>query len=80
MQGTLSSHAIDIMWTRYPDLYTIMDGNRNRWWAHQVGELLSRGGTYFFALGQNHLADSRGIPTLLRELGVVPASDLKIVS
>ena len=80
MQGHLNSRAIDDMRTRLPALYEIMDGERNRWWARQVGELLSRGGTYFVAIGQNHFADSRGIPTLLTEQAVVPASDLKVIS
>jgi uncharacterized protein YbaP (TraB family) len=80
MRGHLVSRAIDRMRTRLPDLYRIMDGERNRWWTRQVGELLSRGGSYFVAIGQDHFADSRGIPTLLREQGIVAAPDLKIIS
>ena len=56
-----------------------MDGERNRWWVHQVDDLLSRSGTYFVAIGQNHFSDSRGIPTLLIEQGVVPAAHLKTI-
>ena len=79
MQGHLVSRAIDRMRTRLPDLYSTMDGERNKWWTRQVDELLSRGGTYFVAIGQDHFADSRGIPTLLTETGVVNPSTLKLV-
>ncbi len=70
MHGHLTSRAIDRMRTELPDLYEIMDGRRNRWWAQKVRELLSRGGTYFVAIGQDHFADSHGIPAQLAELGV----------
>jgi uncharacterized protein YbaP (TraB family) len=79
MQGHLNSHAIDIMRNQLPGLYEVMDGERNRWWVHQVDDLLSRSGTYFVAIGQNHFSDSRGIPTLLIEQGVVPAAHLKTI-
>jgi len=79
MQGHLVSRAIDRMRTRLPDLYKTMDEERNRWWTRRVDELLSRGGTYFVAIGQDHFADSRGIPTLLTETGVVKPSTLKLV-
>jgi uncharacterized protein YbaP (TraB family) len=73
MQGHLVPRAIDRMRTRLPDLYEVMDGQRNRWWTRKIDQLLSRGGTYFVAIGQDHFADSRGIPALLREQGIVIA-------
>jgi uncharacterized protein YbaP (TraB family) len=79
MEGHLVSRTIDRMRARYPALYEVMDGQRNRWWARQIGDLLSRGGTYFVAIGQDHFADSRGIPTLLREEGIVKGSELKFL-
>jgi len=77
MHGHLVSRAIDHMRARQPQLYEVMDAERNRWWARQIGGLLSRGGTYFVAIGQNHFADSRGIPALLTEEGIVKDSELK---
>ena len=79
MQGHLVSRSIDRMRTRLPDLYEIMDGQRNRWWVRQIGDLLSRGGTYFVAIGQAHFADPRGIPTLLTEGGILKPSEFKRV-
>jgi uncharacterized protein len=77
--GHLVSRAIDRMRTELPDLYEVMDGQRNRWWARQIGDLLSRGGTYFVAIGQDHFADAHGIPTLLTELGIVKSSELRLI-
>jgi uncharacterized protein YbaP (TraB family) len=78
-RGRLVARAIDRMRTQLPELYEILDGQRNRWWARRIGELLAIGGTYFAALGQDHFADSRGIPTLLTELRIVEPSELKLI-
>ena len=64
------------MRTYYPDLYEFMDGERNRWWARQIGTLLGQGGTYFVAIGQDHFADPEGIQTQVLKMGVVTSSEL----
>jgi uncharacterized protein YbaP (TraB family) len=79
MDGHLVSRSIDRMRTKYPDLYEIMDGQRNRWWVKTIDDLLSRGGTHFVAIGQDHFADSRGIKTLLMTGGIVKPSGLRLV-
>jgi uncharacterized protein YbaP (TraB family) len=79
MEGHLVSRSIERMRTKYPDLYEVMDAQRNRWWVQKFDELLARGGEYFVAIGQDHCADSHGIPVLLVEMGVVKASQLKLV-
>jgi uncharacterized protein YbaP (TraB family) len=61
---------------RYPDLNEIIDGERNRWWAKTIGELLARGGHFFVAIGQDHCADPQGIPTQLVRLGILKPSEL----
>jgi uncharacterized protein YbaP (TraB family) len=80
MEGHLVARPIERMRTQLPDLYEIMDGQRNRWWVRQIDELLSRGGTYFVAIGQDHFADSRGIPALLLEQGILKQDQLQHVS
>ena len=80
MQGHLVALTILQMQKRYPGLYEFMDGQRNRWWALQIGRLLAQGGTYFVAIGQDHFADPLGIQTQLIKLGVLAPSELKQVS
>lgn len=77
MQGRLGSRSIVQMRKRYPELYEFMDGERNRWWANKVGELLSQHGRFLVAVGQNHFADPHGILTQLRRLKIVKAADLE---
>jgi uncharacterized protein YbaP (TraB family) len=78
MRGRLVARTMLRMQKLYPDLYEFMDGQRDRWWARQVGRLLAQGGTYFVAIGQDHFADPLGIPTQLRELGVLSPSELEL--
>lgn len=47
MQGHLIARTMIRMQQRYPDLYELMDGQRDRWWARQVGRLLMQGGHLF---------------------------------
>jgi uncharacterized protein YbaP (TraB family) len=76
MDGRLVARPINGMRTRYPDLYEIMDAERNRWWATTIEELLARGGCYFAAIGQEHCADPQGIPAQLVRLGILKPSAL----
>jgi uncharacterized protein YbaP (TraB family) len=79
MKGHLVSRTIIRMRRHYPGLYEVMDGERNRWWARQIGKLIGKGGTYFVAVGQDHFADPQGIQTQLLKLGVVTSSELRLV-
>jgi uncharacterized protein YbaP (TraB family) len=55
---------------KMPDLYRVMQLERNAWWARKVDELLATGGTYFIAVGQLHVLGPDGIPRQLERLGV----------
>jgi uncharacterized protein YbaP (TraB family) len=56
------------MRTRTPDLYRIMQVQRNAWWARTVDRLLSAGGTHFIGIGQMHVVGPDGIPMQLQRL------------
>jgi uncharacterized protein YbaP (TraB family) len=58
--------AVARMRTRTPDLYRIMQVQRNGWWARKIDELLDAGGTHFVAIGQMHVLGPDGIPAQLR--------------
>jgi uncharacterized protein YbaP (TraB family) len=76
MHGRLASRSIERMRHQYPELYEIMDGARNRWWAQKISDLLTAGNNAFIAIGQNHFADSQGILTLLKRLKIATATEL----
>jgi len=79
MRGHLVDRTMLRMHAQYPELYEVMDGERNRWWARKIAELIGRGGEYFAAIGQDHCADPEGIPFELVRLGVVGACGLRQV-
>jgi uncharacterized protein len=60
--------AVERMRTRTPDLYRIMQVQRNAWWARTVDRLLSAGGTHFIGIGQMHVVGPDGIPMQLQRL------------
>jgi len=57
--------AVERMRTRTPDLYRIMQVQRNAWWARTIDRLLKRGGTHFIGIGQMHALGPDGV---LRQL------------
>jgi uncharacterized protein YbaP (TraB family) len=57
--------AVERMRTRTPDLYRIMQVQRNAWWAQTIDRLLKGGGTHFIGIGQMHMLGPDGI---LRQL------------
>jgi len=67
-QGPMRS--LDRMRTKTPELYQIMQPQRNSWWARKAYELLATGGTHFIAIGQLHVLGSDGVPRQLERLGV----------
>jgi uncharacterized protein YbaP (TraB family) len=58
--------AVERMRMRTPDLYRIMQVQRNGWWAQTIDGLLASGGTHFVAVGQMHTLGPDGIPGQLR--------------
>ncbi|HKP29473.1 MAG TPA: TraB/GumN family protein [Gemmatimonadales bacterium] len=64
--------SLDRMRTRMPDLYQVMQAQRNLWWARKIEELLAAGGTSFVAVGQLHVLGPDGIPHQLEKIGVQP--------
>lgn len=57
--------AVERMRTRTPDLYRIMQVQRNAWWVQTIDRLLKSGGTHFIGIGQMHTLGPDGI---LRQL------------
>jgi uncharacterized protein YbaP (TraB family) len=69
LTGGGDAGSLDRMRT-YPDLYRIMQPQRNRRWAQQINTLLDTPGTSFVAIGLLHVLGPDGIPRQLRSLGV----------
>jgi uncharacterized protein len=68
-----STRSLDRMRAQYPNLYKLMQTQRNAWWTRKIGDLLATGGTYFIAIGQLHVLGPDGIPRQLQRLkGVAP--------
>ncbi|MEO8452563.1 MAG: TraB/GumN family protein, partial [Gemmatimonadota bacterium] len=68
--GDGPTRSLDRMRTKMPDLYQVMQPQRNGWWARKVFELLGTKGTHFVAIGQLHVLGPDGLPRLLERLGV----------
>jgi len=51
---SVGESAVERMRTRTPDLYRIMQVQRNAWWAQTIDRLLKSGGTHFIGIGQMH--------------------------
>ena len=67
---SMGERAVNRMRTRTPDLYRIMQVQRNAWWTQTIGQLLTQGGTHFIAIGQMHLLGPDGILSQLRRGGI----------
>jgi uncharacterized protein YbaP (TraB family) len=61
--------AVERMRTRTPDLYRIMQVQRNTWWVQTIERLLKSGGTHFIGIGQMHTLGPDGILRRLRRTG-----------
>lgn len=55
---------------RLPELYRIMQPDRNAWWARKIVQLLRSQEVHFVAVGQLHVLGPDGIPRQLQRLGV----------
>ena len=65
----LPFRSLELMRAR-PDLYQVMQPERNLWWARKIDELLKTPGTHFIAVGQLHVMGPDGIPGQLERMGV----------
>lgn len=65
---TVGERAVERMRTRTPDLYRIMQVQRNAWWAQTIDRLLTSGGMHFIGIGQMHVLGPDGIPRQLRRI------------
>jgi hypothetical protein len=79
MQGKPSDRSNERMRTKMPDLYELMDTQRNEWWARKILGLLNEAGTSFIAIGQNHVLGPKGIPRMLTDRGMLRAEELVLV-
>lgn len=68
--------SLDRMRKLTPDLYKIMQVQRNNWWAHKIDDMLNTDKTYFIAMGHLHVLGPDGIPSQLQRLGIVKPSEL----
>lgn len=68
--GDGPTRSLDRMRTKMPDLYQVMQRQRNGWWARKVFELLGTKGTRIVAIGQLHVLGPDGLPRQLERLGV----------
>jgi uncharacterized protein YbaP (TraB family) len=71
-----STRNLDRMRAKYPELYKVMQIERNGWWARKINELLATGGTYFVGIGMLHVLGPDGIPRQLQRMKLVAPSDL----
>jgi uncharacterized protein YbaP (TraB family) len=76
IKGDTSSgeRAVERMRTRTPDLYRIMQVQRNAWWAQTIDRLLTSGGTHFIGVGQMHTLGPDGIPAQFRRIVTSPVA------
>jgi uncharacterized protein YbaP (TraB family) len=65
---TMGERAVDRMRTRTPELYRIMQVQRNAWWVMNIDQLLNSGGTHFIGIGQMHTLGPDGILRKLQQI------------
>jgi uncharacterized protein len=65
-----STRSLNRMRTKTPDLYRVMQLQRNAWWARKIDQLLATGGTSFVLVGELHVLGPDGIPRQLQRRGV----------
>jgi uncharacterized protein YbaP (TraB family) len=75
--GEPPERSLTRMRTKMPDLYQVMQVQRNAWWAHEIDELLATNGAYFVGVGLLHVLGPDGIPRQLQRLGIVAPGGLR---
>jgi len=68
-----STRSLNRMRTKTPDLYRVMQVQRNAWWARKIDQLLATDGTSFVLVGELHVLGPDGIPQQLQRHGVAAA-------
>jgi uncharacterized protein YbaP (TraB family) len=68
--GRPSTRALDRMRERTPELYRVLQVDRNEGWAARIEALLATPGTKFVVVGMNHALGPDGIPSRLRARGL----------
>lgn len=68
--GSGPTRSLDRMRVKMPELYQVMQPQRNIWWARKAHELLTTKGTHFIAIGQLHVLGPDGVPRQLERLGI----------
>lgn len=69
--GEPHERSLTRMRKKMPDLYQVIQVQRNVWWAHKIDGLLATNGTYFVCIGLLHVLGPDGIPIQLQRLGIV---------
>ena len=75
--AAVALRSINRMRTQLPDLYQAIQVQRNIWWARKIDALLSADRTSFIGMGQLHVVGPDSIPSQLRRLNIVSASQLR---
>ena len=70
IEGRQVTRSLDRMRSRMPDLYRVMQVQRNEWWAGKIDELLAQPGPRFVGVGKLHTFGPHGIPSLLQQKGI----------
>jgi len=70
-----SLRSLDRMRKQTPDLYKIMQVQRNTWWAHKIDALLNTDKNHFIAMGHMHVLGPDGIPNQLQRLHIVKPAE-----
>ena len=75
-KGDLSyfEKAVDDMRAKYPDLYAVLNAQRNSEWVLRIKQLLSGEGTYFILVGINHTLGPDSIQRQLKRNGIAVSS------
>lgn len=68
--GEPSSRALDRMRESTPELYAVIQADRNKWWTAKVDALLATQGPTFILLGMNHMLGPDGVPALIEQAGI----------
>ena len=73
----ISLRNLDRMRSELPDLYRVIQVQRNIWWAHKIDDLLTGDKTSYIAMGQMHTVGPDGIPNQLTRLNIATPSQIR---
>ena len=58
------------MRTQYPDLYVVLESNRNSRWAKRIDQMLDEGGVHFIGVGVEHTLGPDSIQAVAMREGI----------